>query len=1369
MTTSPGDAEKETRLFDFTRLDVVYERSFLLGTEEVFVLPISFSQQRLWILEQLQTEASVYTIFSALRLQGRLHRVALEAALTQVIERHESLRTTFHTETGEAVQVIHPDFTFSLPVFNLETELEDLPAVQPARQNLMEAWVGQAARRESRHPFDLGQGPLFRVRLIQMAESEYVLLLALHHIISDGWSMGVFYREVSAFYQAHLSGHPAALPELTIQYADFAEWQRGWMQGEALETQLTYWRQKLHGPLPVLELPTDFPRPPVQTFHGAHFQFELTAGQTAELRQLAHTEQCTLFMVVLAVFKTLLVRYNRSADIIVGTPISGRNRVEVENLIGFFVNTLVLRTDAAGNPTFRKFLHQVRETALEAFTHQDLPFEKLVGEIHPERDLSRPPIFQVMFVFQNTPTATLELPEATCTRIPVETGVAKFDLTLIASEMDAGLTVRLEYNTDLFSPTTIERLAGHFLQLAQGIMAQPDTRLSELPLLLESERQHMLVEWNATTAEFAQDRCFHQLFEAWAEQSPYVIAASFETEQVTYRELNERANQLARLLQKIGIGQETLVGICLERSLEVLVAVLAVHKAGGAFVPLDPDYPTDRLAFMLSDSQVPVLITRDSLLEHLPYHQARLLCIDSDWNVVAREAKENLPPAATPDSAAYVIYTSGSTGKPKGVLIEHRGLVNVIAAQQKIFGVRSDWGVLQFASFSFDAAIFEIVMALAHGGTLCMARKETLLPGPALARLLREQAVTCITLTPSALAALPAGDFPDLSTLIVAGEVCPPELAALWAPGRKFFNAYGPTETTIWATVAQWTAGDTTSGIGQPIQNTQVFILDEYQNPVPLGVPGELYLAGTGLAREYLHRGDLTRERFPRLCLRMPQGFAMLRAYRTGDLARWLPTGNLQFLGRIDQQVKIRGFRIELGEIESVLAEQPQVEQAVVVARSNPMGEKNLVAYVVLKPETMQAGLDTLQQSKFEIQSALREKLPDFMVPATLVPLEFLPLTPNGKLDRTALPEPQAQHEVLRETYVAPRDTVEFELIRMWEELLAVEQISVKDNFFNLGGHSLLAVRLMTQIEAQFGEIVPLAALFQGATIEYLASLVRGQRTVSIAWSPLVAIQPLGTRPRFFCVHPVGGNVLCYLGLAKALGEEQPFFGLQALGLNSIQKPLTRIEDMAATYIQAIRAVQPQGPYHLGGWSLGGVIAFEMAQQLLRQGESITQLALFDSWAPKHGRQEIQDEAALVFAFAADLGGRFAKELTLPPELHAALDTETRLAQVLRAAKASNIMPPDADLQQMSGLFRVYKANIRAVQNYIPQSYPSHITLFRASERSFARPFDQSMGWSDLTNQPVEILDVPGDHYTILAEPNLEFFAKLLTEVLAGP
>jgi amino acid adenylation domain-containing protein len=1350
---------------------------------EVFVFPASFAQQRLWFLDRLFPGNCFYNVSAALRLTGSLNASALEETFNEIVRRHEALRTNFRMLEGELVQVIAPQLTIPLPL----VDLQNLPATE------QQAETRRIANEERSRPFDLSQDSLLQVMLLQLDSLEYVLLLNLHHIISDGWSIGVLIRELGTLYAAFANKERSPLPELPIQYADFADWQREWLQGEVLETQLAYWKQQLDN-LPLLNLPTERSRPATPTYQGAAQFLEFPKSLSAELEALSQRQGVTPFMTLLAAFQTLLYRYTQQTDIAIGSPIANRNRSEIEGLIGFFVNNLVLRTDLSGNPKFVELLDRVREVALGAYAHQDLPFEKLVEELHPERNLSYHPLFQVAFSLQNTPIEVLELPGLTLSQLDFDNPSAKLDLEFHMWESSDGLRGQIIYSTDLFDDATITRMLGHFQILLEGVVANPEQRLCKLPILTNAEQHQLLVKFNnhqskIKTQNSKIEQCFHQLFESQVEETPDAIALIFEDEQLTYRELNNRANQLARHLQQLGIVPDVLVGLCLERSIEMIVGLLAILKAGGAYLPLDPTYPQERLSFLVQDSQVSLLLTNSILAPLFKgdwgnlQHDIAVVCLDTEREIIAQQDQHNLTNTLTYDNLAYVIYTSGSTGKPKGVQIAHRGLSNLAEGQIKTFNVKQNNRILQFASLSFDASIFEIVMALRSGATLYLAKKEALLPGQPLIQLLQKNSITHVTLPPAVLAVLPTAELPALQTIIAAGEACSKDIVKRWLlSGRRFFNAYGPTETTVWATIAEISDDSITPPIGRPIYNTQIYILDVNLQPVPIGITGELYIGGEGLSRGYINRPDLTAEKFiinPFIyCTETSDRVSKL--YKTGDLGRYRPDGNIEFLGRIDEQVKIRGFRIELGEIEAVLSQHPGVREAVVIAREDASVNKRLVAYVVPDDKLINAESKIQNLKSEELRDRLKQKLPDYMIPSAFIVLDSLPITPNGKVDRLNLPAPDySVSQTLDKEFVAPRNPTESTVAKIWAEVLNIERVGIYDNFFDLGGDSLLSIRLMEQMQKQFERDIPLSSLFLNPTVETLANTIDSESDSQL-WSPLVAIQPKGSNPPFFCVHPIFGVVFPYYELAYNLGTNQPFYALQPKGLDGDLTPLTNIKDMAAYYIEALRAVQPKGPYFLGGWSFGGLVAFEMAQQLQKAGHEVGLLAILDTAAPiPANKPSFWDGLKFLFTTAMRslwpffidyvyllVSGNKPKFPNLNKLFHKLIKNESRQSILGRAALASLI--PDESKQRILNeltirpMLRVFQANSEATLSYLPKVYQDNITLFKSSEKSGKFTGDATMGWSDLAAGGVEVKMVPGNHLTMLRKPHVTVLAEQL-------
>ncbi|MGZ7177564.1 amino acid adenylation domain-containing protein [Burkholderia gladioli] len=1556
-------------------------------------LPLSFAQQRLWFLQQFDTSSAFYNMPSALRLSGRLDLVALERTLNEIVRRHEILRTRFVAIDGTALQQIDPASAFTLDVL-------DLSALDETER---EAAIADLADQEARTPFDLGRDYPLRVRIARAADTEHVVLFTMHHIASDGWSVGVLVEEIVSIYSAYLEGRPSPLPELAIQYADFSAWQRRWLSGEVLERQVDYWLEQLDPPPALLALPTDFPRPAVQRYRGSFVSFAVPADTLRGLHGLGRNHQATLFMTLAAAFYVLLSRYTGQHDLCVGTGIANRTRVEVEPLIGFFVNTLMLRASVDEREPFAALLERVRNTTLNAYAHQDVPFEHLVELLRPERHLSHAPLVQATIVLQNTPQGELKLPEITVRHFAAERSTSKFDLSLNLSEEGDRLLGMFEYNTDLFAAATIERIARHYTQLLEAIVTRPGARVEQLAMLDGREQQQMLRDWNATAQAPGGASCLHRRVEAHAARAPDAPALHFEDITLSYGELNARANRLARHLRQRGVVAETLVGLSLRRSPELIVAMLAILKSGAAYVPLDPDYPAERRELIVEDSRCPLIVTHSALADSLP-PLCFALCLDDDAAEIDAQPDGDLEDGCAPENLAYVIYTSGSTGRPKGVLLTHAGLCNLADAQAREFGLTAEARVLQFASFNFDASTWEICMALSAGASLALASRLDLLPGPDLEATLRRHRIDVATLPPVALAALRPEAVPELSTLVTAGEACSAALADAWRPGRRFYNAYGPTETTVCASIHRRLGADGAPPIGRPLANTQLYVLDAHGAPVPVGVIGELYVAGAGLARGYLNRPALTAERF------VPDPFGTApgaRMYRTGDLVRYLPDGELLYVGRADSQVKLGGLRIEPGEIEAALLALPQVRDAFVTVREDQAGERYLAAYLVPAAElgadgelarwqqtfeqiyedpaapdddkfdivgwnstfdnkplpadamrewigetvariaalaprrvfeigcgtglllhrlapsceayygvdlsaaaigkleralaggsggtevrVMQASADRLPdlgQARFDtivinsvaqyfpnaayfeavldsalaltspggrifvgdvrhaglagsfhtalkmfhaadatpletirddaldslahetellfdpayfhelatrlpwirairieaktgaadneltryrydvvievagpdeaeaaipvppvvhwqhwddmmgeldmlerwlsvsdqpcvavrdipdarieidtasaarvrdaipgetagalrhelsarsrlgverrslleigtrlgyrvtlapatgelgclhavfargdalpdwralypfagrdalvhvpwmpppridplaITEALRERLPEYLVPTHVMALERLPMNANGKIDRDALPTPQRAAATGTDTHTEPRNSAELMLQQLWEEVLSVDGIGVHDEFFRLGGHSLLAIKLMARIAERFGLELPLSQLFLTPTIATLCEEILCHQPKRRLCVPLRA---QGGREPLFFVHPSGGEVFSYLKLAESIDAAHPVYGIQSPAAAGIEIQPYTLDAVCGAYVDAILEVQPLGPFHLLGHSLGGTLAFEIARLLEARGRQVRWVAILDT------------------------------------------------------------------------------------------------------------------------------------------------------------
>jgi amino acid adenylation domain-containing protein len=1033
--------------------------------------PLSFAQQRLWFLDQFYPRSCAYNVPRVFRLSGVLDVPVLQRSLDALVERHEILRTTFKLVNEEPVQVVGPARAVPLRIV-------DLSSVAAAdRESQAHAMV----KAEVQRPFDLSSDLMLRATVLRLKEDEHILTLMSHHIASDGWSKGVMFRELAEFYNAKLNNRTATVPELQVQYSDFAVWQKARVGGSLLQKQSAYWTNQLRSAPALLEFPTDFARPAVQGFEGTTECCFFSSELLGSLKSLSQREGATLFMTLLASFQLLLSRYSGQDDIVVGTPIAGRNRPEIEPLIGDFINMLAVRTDLGGDPSFRELLLRVKETALQAFDNQDLPFESLVEELEHGRDMSRAPIFQAIFILESAPPPPPPMENLRLEVLDFDTPTAKNDLILILADDPQGLKVKLEYRTDLFAQSTIQRLLRHYQTLLESISANPSQPVSRLSILDAQERQQVLATWNDTASAERVDRCIHQLFENQCVRTPDAIAVQFLDRKLTYRDLNARANQLAHHLLRLGVKPDSRVGICVNRSPEMMVGLLGIMKAGAAYVPLDPTYPRERLEFMLEDGGASVLVTEESLLESLSSQRAKVICIDRDWTSISQESVENPRTAVTPASLSYVIFTSGSTGRPKGVQLEHRNVVNFINSVRRLFALNERDVYLGVASMSFDASVLDFYLPLSVGARLVIVDVDTSRDARALADTMSRSGVSAMHATPSTWRSLIDTGWRGDATLKIfsGGEALPWDLAKDLLPCCSgLWNLYGPTETAVYSAIHKISATDGTVLVGRPVDNTQIYILDRHQQPTPIGVQGEICIGGAGVARGYLNRPELTAEKFvPNPFIQAPGA----RMYRTGDLGRYRTDGIIQCLGRVDHQVKLRGFRIELGEIEAVLMQHPGIRQAVTDVRTSSTGEKRLVGYFVP---------DGKAPAVSELRTFLKSKLPEYMVPSVFMPLDILPVSPSGKLNRRALPEPDDARPELTREFVAPSTPVEEAVAEIFSDVLEIRQVGVHDDFFELGGHSLLATRVVSRLRDRFQIEMTPRFLFESPTVQQMASRI---------------------------------------------------------------------------------------------------------------------------------------------------------------------------------------------------------------------------------------------------------------------------------------
>ena len=1284
-------------------------------TAQPFLSP---AQERLWFLEQISPGDASLKIARAVTINGILDRDLLQRSLNQIVARHESLRTTFATTQLYA-----------------GVDSKPVRIVADSRNVCVEL---VESIEQAQHSFDLGLGPLIRATLIGTSEQSHVLVIVAHRIIADEESLNILFRELFAVYAN------TALPPLALQYSGYAARQLRMLESEPGRAAIDYWRETLAGAPAAIELPTYRLRPGVRSSASAVVSTTLDEKLVSSLRALSDRERVPLGTTLLAAFAVLLARYSRQNDLVVGLQVSNRVEEDVKNLIGAVSNLLPLRIELSSRETFTELLARLQVTTLEATARAFVPFEKLLDELDVERSLSRPPLVQVTFNFRSE-------------EFDFDSSVNDFELTLDVVERPSALECRFAYNSDIYDATTIETISNHFKVLLEVIASEPDRQISSLPLLTSQEQHRLCVEWNDTRTDFGSDLLAPSLFELQAIKTPHAAAVIFGEDRVDYSELNRRANQLAHHLRSLGVTLDSRVGICVERGIEMAVAVLAVLKAGGAYVPLDPAYPAERLRFMLNDAGIRVLLTDQRSAQKLPA-ASKALHLNLETQSFADQPDCNLQLQINDDNLAYVIYTSGSTGQPKGVAMTHRALRNMLGWQTRQNA--GPYRTLQFASLSFDVSFQETFSTWCSGGTLILISEETRKDTRALLRVIEHEQIQQLF--------LPFVFLQHLAEVINDGEKFPAHVRRITAAGEQLeitpqiallfsnnqdlslHNHYGPSETHVVTAYQLEGAVDKWAKfppIGRPIANTRLYILDENGQLAPVGVAGELCIGGESLSRGYLNRPELTAEKFTPDPSTSERG---ARIYRTGDLARYLPDGNIEFLGRADNQVKIRGYRIEPGEIEAALREHPLVRNVAVIANQG-----KLVAYIVSLPQANGQGA--------KLASVLREflssKLPAYMVPAFFVELDSLPLTLSGKLNRRALPPLEESNALATKDLIAPRDTLEEQLVKLWTTILQVKTVGVTDNFFELGGDSLLAARLFAQIHNRFGKNLPLSTLFVSPTIEQLANVLR-ESDAEAAWSSLVPIQPHGSKPPLFCVHAAGANVLIYRPMSRHLGDDQPVYALQAQGLDGRQEPLRRVEDMAVRYVKEIRTFQPDGPYYLLGASFGGLVAYEMAQQLLSQGQKIAFLGLLNTDCPVYslGKKFICHLGHLRQRGVLNYSRAVAESVRRRLYLNDGSSDREQLN-----SEVQSLVPQQAD----DALVQTVAAIFEAEQEYVPaiKRYPGKITLFWANDapRDFE---DNRPAWQKVAAGGLEIHVVPGSHTKMREEPHVQTLVEKLRPCL---
>jgi amino acid adenylation domain-containing protein len=1319
--------------------------------------PLSYSQELLWLLSQVFNDGVAYNAPGAYRLQGPLDLDLLRRALDALVDRHEILRTTYSVVDDHPMQVIHEHLSVELNVIDLSGRPHDEQQAETSR----------ILHEESVFPFDLVNGPVMRPTVIRHRADDHVFMLVLHHIATDGYSRAVIYHDLTALYDSLAAGIPSPLPPLPIQYADYAVWHRRWLDDGAARNQLDYWKTKLAGAPSRLDLPADYARPPRRSYAGDFRTQMLDLSWREGLRAVARAEEATLFVALVSLFGVLLGRYASQDDLVVGTPFAGRNRSEFEQMVGYFINPLALRLDLHGDPSFSELLARTRGTVLEAFANADLPFETVVRETNPTRDLSQTPVFQSMIVLHNpdweTKRPKFEPERIRATELTYEKGWAKFDVLLGMSERTAGLNTTWEYGTELFNRSTIEQMMRHFRQLGESAIAHPERAVSRLSMLSDDERGTVL-GWRGTHQLPGQQGSIKELFERQAARTPNAPAVVFKGERLTFGELNRDANHLAWRLKELGVGPGTFVGIMMNKSLELVPAVLAVMKAGGAYIPLDPQYPRSRIEFMLKDARPHVVLTHPELLDQVDGSGPTLVAVDG----IADGRDDDPPTTAAGDDLAYVIYTSGSTGLPKGAMITNRSLASAYFAYERAYRLRELTAHAQMASFSFDVFTADLIRSLCAGAKLILCPLDTVIDPAALYELMLAESIDAAEFVPATASMLfdyaerECKTLDQMRLVVVSSEAWRNDkyefFKRLCGPRTRLINAYGLTEATIDSTWFEPTEeSELVPGrfvpIGRPLDNTQVYILDSALEPRPVGIPGELCVGGIAVARGYLNRPELTAERF------VPDPFtnepgALL--YRTGDLARWLPDGTIDFLGRFDRQIKIRGFRIEPGEIEAALERRPEIRTAAVAERRDPRGETRLVGYIETDGSTPDPG---------DLRAFLSEHVPSYMIPSAYVRVGALPVTPNGKIDLDALPEPEWKLAAAAEAFVAPRNETETRLAAVWSAVLGIAEIGIHDSFFELGGHSLMAVQLFAQIERKLGVRLPLSALFESATIAGLAELIENERGRETVWPSIVEMRrgKEGKAP-FFLTAFAGGDLIPYRELVESLDSGLPVFGLIPPGVDRRARTLATVEELAAHYVEEMRRVQPHGPYRIGGFCFSGVVAYEMARQLQARGESISMLALIDAYPHGRGHRRGLFEAVRAQSNAFRAADRAGRQAWLRDRM---IGIRNRLRYAVHARVGPRIYAMLAD-RKLDHLIPhrpwnlVWIATNAAKMRYVPTPSDVRVAFFRAQRRP-ANTSDTP--WDRFAARGVDLRPIIGpsiDHEGILREPHVHVLAAQL-------
>ena len=1328
--------------------------------------PLSYAQELLWLLSQVFDDGIAYNSPGAYHLEGPLDLDLLKRSFDALVQRHEILRTTYSVIDGRPMQIIHPTAELDLNVVDLRGHAPD--ELESESQRIL--------KEESRFAFDLVTGPVIRPTVIRLTDNENILMTNMHHVATDGYSRAALYRDLTEFYECFAAERVPDLPVLTVQYADYAIWQREWLDGGIADRQLEYWKRKLARSPSRLDLPTDFGRPPVRSWVGNNMSVMLDIETREGLRATGRKGDSTLFVALLATFASLLGRYAGQDDVVVGTPFAGRNRTELESMVGYFINPLALRIDLSGDPTFTELVRRVRETTLEGFAHADVPYETVVRATNPQRDLSQTPVFQAMIVLHNPAWQTrrpkFEPAGLRATEITHEKGWSKFDVLLGMSERMAGLNTTWEYSTELFTPATVQRMTEHFRTLAESAGANPDRPLSRLPMLTEGERAKVVVAWSGRSEPLPQRDSIKDLFEEQVARTPDATAVVFGADRLTFAALNARANRIAWRLRELGVGPGSLVGILMEKSLDLVPAVLGVVKSGGAYIPIDPAYPRERIEFMVTDANPGVLLTHAKHTDDMPRSQATAFVLDTD-TALDGMPDDDPPPVAGGDDLAYIIYTSGSTGQPKGAMIANRSLVSAYFAYERAYRLRELRAHLQMASFSFDVFTGDLIRSLLAGAKLVLCPIDVVVDPAALYELMGRERIDAAEFVPATASLLfehlerEGARLDFMRLVVVSSEAWRNEKYAFFKRfcglRTRLINSYGLTEATIDSTFFEPPPdADLPPGrfvpIGRPLENSRIFVLDSALEPQPIGVPGELCVGGVAVARGYLNRPELTAERFvPDPFSEDPDGLL----YRTGDRVRWLADGTIDFLGRIDRQIKIRGFRIEPGEIESVLERHPRVHGAAVVDRTDPRGEVRLVAY-----------LETSERSEelTDVRAFLSEQVPNYMVPSAFVAVAELPLTPNGKVDRDALADPEWGNVTVRDEFVEPRTDTERALAAIWCEILGLERVGVSDDFFDVGGHSLMAVRLFTAIERKLGARLPLSSVFETSTIEGLAQMIDGHHAGETRKWPLVVELRRGgdAGPPLFLTAWAGGEVLPYRELVGSIEADRTVYGLMAPGVDRASNPLSSVESLAAYYVERVREVQPSGPYCVGGYCFSGLIAYEMARILIDEGETVTSVVMIDSYPFREmvrpGRIELERAKFQAFK-SADMAGKVAW-------LRRRVNGLRSRGRNLVYARRGPILYEQLAARGLAGRIPrrpwnlVLIASNLARRNYRPTPLDVRIDFFRAQTAPDAQPTP----WEHLAGGGVvlhQVVSTGIDHAGMMHEPHVSVLADQLSRALS--